>query len=360
MSCFRIRSVWILILFQVVFVIALYVMLNSQQSNLRQASVNVNIISLQRLENSDTRKSLPQDSATLKNYSHNTSSDTGVAAETTRSPSTTLTDTVDTNLSTSLNLKATRPFNVFLLIMVPILPSSFSSREVIRSTWYNGFTDSEDVMLRFAMGIKGIDANVTKQLVDENNTNHDLLFFDNLKENRSLLTNKTLMLMQWAYANVNFTYFLKCDDDTYVFVKRMLNELKKRPTTKRLYYGVIDFKGRPKQVNDTNAWSDYGWDIAETYLPYALGGGYILSSDLVNLIVEDSHYLRWHPNEDTAVGSWLAPYKYERRNDKLICIMFYTKKKSKKCPQYHIMHLFFGVKREELDKIFVEYSKLDN
>ena len=72
------------------------------------------------------------------------------------------------------------------------------------------------------------------------------------------------------------------------------------------YYGVIDSKGRPKKVNDSNSWSDYGWDIADTYLPYALGGGYILSSDLVNLIVEDSPYLRWHPNEDTAVGSWLA------------------------------------------------------
>ena len=354
---FRIRGVWILISFQLFFIIALYCMLNSQQSSLQQARVNVNIISLQ-------RKSLPQDSATQEIHSRlsNISTDrsTSVIAKTTRTPSTTVyTDTAGTTVWTFSNSKATRTFRTFLLIMIPILPSSFSSREMIRSTWYKGFTDSEDVMLRFAMGIKGVDANVTEQLVDENNTHHDLLFFDNLKENRSVLTNKTLMLMQWACANINFTYFLKCDDDTYVFVKRMLNELKKRPTTKRLYYGVIDSKGRPKKVNDSNSWSDYGWDIADTYLPYALGGGYILSSDLVNLIVEDSLYLRWHPNEDTAVGSWLAPYKFERRNDKLICIMFFNKKKSKKCPQYHIMHLFFGVKREELDKIFIEYSKLD-
>ena len=338
-------------------------MLNSQQSSLslRQATVNVNIISLQRLENPDDRKSLPQDPETPPPFNLSSDRSTNVTAKTSRSRSTSVnTDTTGTTLLTFSNSSATRTFTTFLLIMVPILPSSFRSRDMIRSTWYKGRTDSEDTMLRFALGIKGIDANVTEQLVVENNTYHDLLFFDNLKENKSVLTNKTLMLMQWAYSNVNFTYFLKCDDDTYVFVHRMLNELKKRPTTKRLYYGVIDSKGRPKKVNDSNMWSDYGWDIADTYLPYALGGGYILSSDLVSLIVEDRQYLRWHPNEDTAVGSWLAPYQFERRHDKLICIMFFNKKKSKKCPQYHIMHLFFGVKREELDKIFIEYSKLDN
>ena len=336
-------------------------MLNSQQSSLQQARVNVNIISLQRL---DDKKSLPQDSATAENHPQpfNLSSDrsTNATAKTSsRSTSVTVTQPTGTTLWTFSNSHATRTFKTFLLIMVPILPSSFGSRDMIRTTWYKGLNDSEDTMLRFAMGIKGVDTNLTEQLVAENNTHHDLLFFDNLKENKSVLTNKTLMLMQWAYSNVNFTYFLKCDDDTYVFVQRMLNELRKRPTTKRLYYGVIDSKGRPKKVNDSNSWSDYEWDIADTYLPYALGGGYILSSDLVSLIVEDSRYLRWHPNEDTAIGSWLAPYQFERRHDKLICIMFYNKKKSKKCPQYHIMHLFFGVKREELDKIFIEYSKLD-
>ena len=234
-------------------------MLNSQQSSLQQARVNVNIISLQRL---DDKKSLPQDSATAENHPQpfNLSSDrsTNATAKTSsRSTSVTVTQPTGTTLWTFSNSHATRTFKTFLLIMVPILPSSFGSRDMIRTTWYKGLNDSEDTMLRFAMGIEGVDTNLTEQLVAENNTHHDLLFFDNLKENKSVLTNKTLMLMQWAYSNVNFTYFLKCDDDTYVFVQRMLNELRKRPTTKRLYYGVIDSKGRPKKVNDSNSWSDY-------------------------------------------------------------------------------------------------------
>ena len=245
-------------------------------------------------------------------------------------------------------------FTTFLLIMTPILPSSFRSRETIRNTWYKGFTDSKDVMLRFAMGIKGVDANTTKLLADENSTHKDLIFFENLKENRSALTNKTLLLMKWAYANINFTYFLKCDDDTFVFVKRTLNELKKRPTTKRLYYGKILFHGVPNQKGD---WKDLQWKLADTYMPFAQGGGYILSSDLISLIVEDSPFLQWHPNEDTAVGSWLAPYKYERRTDKKICITSSDLRNVRRCAKYVIMHLFYGIPRGMLDKVFMEYSK---
>ena len=265
------------------------------------------------------------------------------------------TETIVTVSTTMSDKTVKNPwFTTFLLIMIPILPSSFRPREIIRSTWYKGFNDSKDVMLRFAMGIKGVDANTTKLLADENSTHKDLIFFENLKENRSALTNKTLLLMKWAYANINFTYFLKCDDDTFVFVKRMLNELKKRSTTKRLYYGKILFHSAPKKKGD---WKDLQWDLADTYMPFALGGGYILSSDLISLIVENSPFLQWHPNEDTAVGSWLVPYKYERRTDKMICVTTFNSKYSKRCDKYLIMHLLYGMPRQMLDTVFMDYSK---
>ena len=40
----------------------------------------------------------------------------------------------------------------FLLILIPVLPSSNKGRVLIRETWYRGFRDSDDVMLRFMMG----------------------------------------------------------------------------------------------------------------------------------------------------------------------------------------------------------------
>jgi len=246
-----------------------------------------------------------------------------------------------------------RRYNTFLLIMVPILPDSISSRKLIRNTWYKGFNDSEEVMLRFAMGTKEISSNLSTQLSRESDIHKDMIFFENFKENRSALTNKTLLLINWAYENVNFTYYLKCDDDTFVFVKRTVAELMDRPTTTRLYYGKIQ-KGRPKKKN--SPWQDPGWNLGDTYLPYALGGAYIISSDLIGFVAKDSEYLQWHPNEDTAVGSWLAPFKYERRDDDKICMFLDTDTKSKRCPDNQIIHLFYGMTPTELKERFLNLA----
>ena len=65
-------------------------------------------------------------------------------------------------------------------------------------------------------------------------------------------------------------------------------------------------------------------------------------------------HLEWYPNEDTAVGSWLAVYKVERRDDKLICRSSRTI--TKNCPKNSIMHLFYGIGK--LDELFYTYAKL--
>jgi len=209
-------------------------------------------------------------------------------------------------------------------------------------------------MLRFAMGTKDISSNLSTQLDRENDIHKDMVFFENFKENRSALTNKTILLITWAYEYVNFIYFLKCDDDTFVFVKRTVAELMHRPTATRLYLGKIQ-KGRPKKKN--SPWQDTGWNLGDTYLPYALGGAYIISSDLISLVAEDSEHLQWHPNEDTAVGSWLAPYKYERRDDEKICMFVDKDIKSKRCPENQIIHLFYGLTKTELKERFLNLTE---
>jgi len=243
----------------------------------------------------------------------------------------------------------TKNFTTFLLIMVPVLPKSFHSREVIRNTWYKGLRDSKDVMLRFAIGTAGlVDINVVNKLATENRTFGDLIYFDKHKESKMALTEKTLLMMQWADCNVQFSYFLKCDDETFVFIDKLIAELKKRPLATRLYYGLIRNNSKPHQ---SGPWADKKWKLGSTYLPYALGGGYILSSDLIKLIVENIDYLQWHPNEDTAVGSWLAPYKIELRNDKLICVSFGEWRPDDGCPKNQVIHIFNNIERSKQDEI---------
>ena len=208
----------------------------------------------------------------------------------------------------------------FLLIMVPILFSSVESRDLIRGSWYKGFRDSEDVMLRYIMGVNGLNDSQINKLHEENKTHGDLVFLDNFTEGIWALTNKTIALMTWATENVDFTYLMKCDDDTFLYVHNTIRELKRRATTKRLYYGMIMYKHKPIH-NNQSKWKDFKWGLSKTYTPFARGGCYMLSEDLVHLIVRQRHRLRWHHLEDVAVGLWLAPFDYERRDDGLICFI---------------------------------------
>ena len=63
------------------------------------------------------------------------------------------------------------------------------------------------------------------------------------------------------------------------------------------------------------AYKETEWSLCDTYLPYALGGGYLLSRDLIELLVRNEPYLKHYKCEDVAVGVWLAPYNIERRHD---------------------------------------------
>lgn len=67
-------------------------------------------------------------------------------------------------------------------------------------------------------------------------------------------------------------------------------------------------------------WADNKWNLGKMYLPFALGGGYILSHDLVAILSENSPHLMWHLNEDTAIGAWVSAFDHERRSDRRFCL----------------------------------------
>ena len=245
-------------------------------------------------------------------------------------------------------------FTTFLLILVPIRPSDIYSRQLIRSTWYKGFENStEDVVLKYAVGSKNMDVDKRFELTEENGTYGDIIFVDTAEE-VAALTNKTLALINWAHHHVNFSYFMKCDDDTYVFINNMITELRKRPTTTKLYFGKILENG--PIVRGNYKWSDNEWDLGPVYLPFAMGGGYVISHDLVTALSENSHRLKWHINEDTSIGSWLSAFDYERRSDFRFCFLYKGHAKClEECRSPYLVILLFGFSREELKMHFTHY-----
>ena len=72
----------------------------------------------------------------------------------------------------------------------------------------------------------------------------------------------------------------------------------------------------------------------DRYIPYALGGGYVLSHDLVSYISSNSELLKLFNNEDVSVGTWLAPLKnVHRKHD----VRFDTESISRGCNNKHIV-----------------------
>ena len=250
----------------------------------------------------------------------------------------------DTRFRGSGKLRST-----FLLILIPHLYSEVEARDLIRNTWYKGFSDSPGVMLRYVMGIKGLNRAHVDQLHRENKTHGDIVLLEDFTEGEMALTNKTVAMIEWATKYVDFAYLMKCDDDTFVYVNNAIVELKRRPTPDRLYYGIMLYNDKPN--HNENKWNDDKWDLARTYTPFARGGCYILSRDLVSLLAKHRNHLKRHLLEDVAVGSWLVPFEYERRDDDLIC--FNTLRQHPCRRGFHLAHLFYGKTDKQLRATFL-------
>lgn len=188
----------------------------------------------------------------------------------------------------------------FLFIMILTAPNGKERRDAMRRTWLSNLeTLHSSVVPRFVIGIKELSQEDTKNLEDENNLYHDILFLPELKDAYKELPSKVLETFKWVDKNVNFSYLLKVDDDSFVRLKVIISELKSTYSTERLYWGF--FRG-DAHVKFAGPWSEKNWHLCDRYLPYAQGGGYILSSDLVNFIARNSDLLQKYNSEDVSVG----------------------------------------------------------
>jgi galactosylxylosylprotein 3-beta-galactosyltransferase len=163
-----------------------------------------------------------------------------------------------------------------LLVLVISAVKNQNRRDAIRETWAQA---KDDVEVRFV-------SSQDKFLNAEKLVHNDILEVDVTDEYRLL----SLKLLK-AFDNVrslNFEYLLKCDDDSFVDIPKIINELNFAPKNK-FYWGYFDGNAHIKRAGK---WKETDWILCDKYLPYALGGGYVLSKDLVMYIVNNQDYLR--------------------------------------------------------------------
>lgn len=123
-----------------------------------------------------------------------------------------------------------------------------------------------------------------------------------------LVVLKTIAICEYGVQNVTAAYIMKVDDDTFVRVDNVLEQIEGFSPKRSLYMGNLNLLHRPLR---TGKWavSFKEWPEA-IYPPYANGPGYIISSDIANYIVSQhlKRSLRLFKMEDVSMGMWVEQF----------------------------------------------------
>ena len=219
----------------------------------------------------------------------------------------------------------------YLLILILSSPDGGERRTAIRETWASDYkTMTPKVVLKFAIGTKELSLQHLDQLKAEEGQHKDILLLHNLTESYYELTRKMLYCFVEVDRTFRFQYLLKADEDTFVILSTLLEELSQRTSTKGLYWGYFDGRQVPKKQGK---WKEDSWFLCDRYLPFAKGGGYVLSSNVVHGIASNAGSLQLYNAEDVSVGVWTSPYDIERRHD----VRFDTEYVSRGCRNVYIV-----------------------
>jgi galactosylxylosylprotein 3-beta-galactosyltransferase len=198
-----------------------------------------------------------------------------------------------------------------LVVGIMSSPSHFSEREALRSSWiqFQSLTDpklnslsveeKQSMVIRFVIGDTR-SSSTEAAIQRESFVNHDIIRVP-VAESYFNLTLKTGEFFKWADSTYAYKWIMKCDDDSFVRVDLILQDLLKR-NTPMLYMGKI-WTGTPvdRRIDSHTPWKQHH--------PFAAGAGYILSADLVSFIIRNYDALYKFPLEDVAVGSWISALK---------------------------------------------------
>ncbi|XP_053137438.1 beta-1,3-galactosyltransferase 6 [Hemicordylus capensis] len=219
----------------------------------------------------------------------------------------------------------------FLAVLVASGPKYTERRSIIRSTWLSaaGRAPGRDIWCRFVVGTGGLAGEELHTLELEQTRHQDLLLLPDLRDSYENLTAKILAMYVWLDQHLDFRFVLKADDDTFVRLDVLVEELRAKEP-RRLYWGFFSGRGR---VKSGGKWKENAWLLCDYYLPYALGGGYVISADLVHYLRLSQDYLNIWQSEDVSMGAWLAPVDVKRVHDP----RFDTEYKSRGCNNKYIV-----------------------
>ncbi|KAG0568875.1 hypothetical protein KC19_6G050400 [Ceratodon purpureus] len=198
-------------------------------------------------------------------------------------------------------------------LFVGIMSSSnhFAERMAVRKTWLQSKSiQSSEVVARFFVALHA-NKDINLQLKKEADYYGDIIILPFI-DRYDIVVLKTVAICKFGVQNVTAKYIMKCDDDTFVRIDSILDEVRATAIGQGLYMGSMNEFHRPLR---TGKWAVTAEEWPERIYPiYANGPGYILSEDIVHFIVEQSENgtLRLFKMEDVSVGLWVGQYAKEK------------------------------------------------
>ena len=176
---------------------------------------------------------------------------------------------------------------VELFITILTAPHQLARRMAIRNTWLST-AKNYSVAYKFFTDGKEVAPEVMKKLVDEQNEFQDLELLPT--KGGYWFSHRYLHALFWASKHYSFNFYLRMDDDYFLCLNNLYNDLQYRKKEKLLYWGNMC------------CWPNL----------VAMDEGFvILGSDLLREIVRRNNSLCCHPMGGQMIAMWVNRLDHE-------------------------------------------------
>ncbi|XP_077978176.1 uncharacterized protein LOC144434202 [Glandiceps talaboti] len=193
--------------------------------------------------------------------------------------------------------------DVFVLVGVLSHPKNEELRRAIRETWGSSNTDSESglrIETIFFIGLS--DSGEGQKSVEKENFEYGDIIQINFVESYQHLVLKTLSILKWASEYCTTAkYLIKVDDEVFLNYHNFIEFLQYSPR-KNLYMGNPRLSSGPMRSKLQKWYTPSEIWPSSSFPPFANGGSYVLSIDLVSRIIEKTKEIPIFKWEDVYIG----------------------------------------------------------
>nr|CAB3492823.1 unnamed protein product [Digitaria exilis] len=135
----------------------------------------------------------------------------------------------------------TEPVELFVGILSAA--SHFAERMAVRKSWMISTKKTPNVVARFFVALSGKNE-INEELKKEAKYFGDIVIVP-FMDNYDLVVLKTIAIVEYGVKVVPAKHIMKCDDDTFVRIESVLDQIKKVQSGKSMYVGNINYYHRP-------------------------------------------------------------------------------------------------------------------